>query len=969
MSQVVAIGRLKKTQRRFAAVLSWGFLIAPCGGYALAVLFGLASWDAPENNIAAFDVVALISLLYALGAAFYFYNYLQPINDWLMERQPETETPPWVHERLQKFSYYYWMFHLGYILISPFPYFGIGLFDVSGIESLATPFLFLTLQFAASALLGLPSYLLGLNLLGSMVSFVGLEKVQVSLRHRLLIIVGLVPLLTSAILAQYYWYRTEFVSFETLLVWAGLGAFTFFVATVSIQGMSQSLRPVREILEGSAQTERAEYAKHLKPHSVDEIGSLTQMLGQLFARLDDQDEQVRAIVDNAAEGIIVVDGKCVITTFNRAAENLFGYDDREVLGQSLAWLLPSLMDESGCIACELEQAHEVNGVHNSGRHIDLAVRISQMEISGQTMYTCLVADISEKKAAAKKAAQAESRYRHLVETAHDLVWSMDLQARWSYLNKAAKSIYGYEPEEMIGRYVRDFQLDEYSEQDMIAFTEMLKGKELVQHETAHVDVNGTVHYLSFNARAYRDADGNVLGVSGTARDITEQKAVERQLAYQAQHDALTGLANRRQFQQELERVVARVARSGASCALLYIDLDQFKYINDTLGHAAGDRLLIEFSALLKSHLREGDLLSRFGGDEFTVLLYNVDEAAAVKVADNLRLTVERYRFLEQGNVYNVSCSLGVSLIDNTTQSVDECMAHADLACHLAKTSGRNRSHLYQPDDHSKAGMEADMGRASRVKETLENDRMQVVYQPIASVSDGSVQDYEVLVRMRCDDGKIIMPGGFMPAAERFGLIHSVDRWMVTTAMRKLATLREAGQQVNFSINLSARAFDDDRLLPLIRELLQETQMMAQALTFELTETAAIGNLSKAVDFITELKDMGCMFALDDFGSGFSSFTYLKHLPVDKLKIDGAFVQNLAQSSVDQAMVRSMNQVAHALGKVTIAEFVENEQTLALLQEFGVNYAQGYYIGKPMDDLAGLENNLSAGMMPPAAMVQ
>ena len=968
MSQAVTVGRLKKTQRRFAVVLSWGFLIAPCGGYALAVLFGLAYWEGPENNIAAFDVVALISLLYALGAAFYFFNYLQPIIDWLEARQPEEETPNWVYERLQRFSLYYWACHLGYILISPFPYFGIGLFDVSGIESLATPFLFLTLQFAASALLGLPSYLLGLNLLGNMVFHVGLDKVQVSLRHRLLVIVGLVPLLTSAILAQYYWYRTEYVSFETLLVWAGLGGFTFFVAAVSIQGMSQSLKPVREILEGETFTERGEYAKHLKPHSVDEIGSLTQMLGRLFARLGDQDEQVRAIVDNAAEGIIVVDAKGNITTFNRAAESLFGYDDREVLGQSLAWLLPSLMNESG-IACELEQEREVHGVHNSGRRIELSIRISQMEISGQTMYTCLVADISEKKAAAKKAEHAESRYRHLVETAHDLVWSMDLQARWSYLNKAAKSIYGYEPEEMIGRYVRDFQLDEYSEQDMIAFTEMLKGKELVQHETAHVDHNGTVHYLSFNARAYRDADGNVLGVSGTARDITEQKAVERQLAYQAQHDALTGLANRRQFQQELERVVARVARSGASCALLYIDLDQFKYINDTLGHAAGDRLLIEFSALLKSHLREGDLLSRFGGDEFTVLLYNVDEAAAVKVADNLRLTVERYRFLEQGNVYNVSCSLGVSLIDNTTQSVDECMAHADLACHLAKTSGRNRSHLYQPDDHSKAGMEADMGWASRVKETLENDRMQVVYQPIASVSDGSVQDYEVLVRMRCDDGKIILPGGFMPAAERFGLIHSVDRWMVSTAIRKLAQLHEAGKKVNFSINLSARAFEDERLLPLIRELLSETQVAANALTFELTETAAIGNLSKAVDFIAELKEMGCLFALDDFGSGFSSFTYLKHLPVDKLKIDGAFVQNLAQSSVDQAMVKSMNQVAHALGKVTIAEFVENEQTLVLLQEFGVNYAQGYFIGKPMDDLLGLDSGLAAGVMPPAAMVQ
>ena len=964
MSQAVAIANLKRTQRRFASVLSWGFLVAPCGGYALAVLFGLAFWEDPANNIAAFDVVALISLLYALSAAAYFYHYLKPVISWLNAAPISSPAPPWVHERLQRFSRTYWMFHLSYVLISPIPYFGIGLFDVPGIESLAAPFLFLSLQLAASALLGLPSYLLGLNILGSIVSKVGLEKVQVSLRYRLLIIVGLLPLLTSGILAQYYWYRTEYVSFESLLVWLGLGAFTFFVAAVSIRGMSLSLQPVRDMLEGGANTERADYVKQLTPHSVDEIGYLTQMLGRLFATLNDKDEQERAIVDNAAEGIIVCDAQGVISTFNQAAESLFGYDDKEVKGRSLAWLLPSMVSDKGELRFTAQQ--EVTGVHNSGRKVDLSVRMSQMEISGKTMYTCLVADISEKKDAAKKAAQAESRYRHLVETAHDLVWSMDLQARWSYLNKAAKTIYGYEPEEMIGRYVRDFQLEEYSEQDFAAFKEMLKGKELVQYETAHIDRHGAVHYLSFNASAYYDAEGNLIGVSGTARDITEQKSVERQLAYQAQHDALTGLANRRQFQQELERVVARVARSGASCALLYIDLDQFKYINDTLGHAAGDRLLIEFSTLLKTHLREGDLLSRFGGDEFTVLLYNVDEAAAVKVADNLRLTVERYRFLEQGNVYNVSCSLGVALIDNTTQSVDECMAHADLACHLAKTSGRNRSHLYQPDDQSKAGMEADMGWASRVKETLENDRMQIVYQPIAAISDGTVKDYEVLVRMRCDDGKVILPGGFMPAAERFGLIHSVDRWMVSQAVRKLAKLREAGHDVNFAINLSARAFDDERLLPLIRELLEETQIAADALTFELTETAAIGNLSKAVEFISELKQMGCQFALDDFGSGFSSFTYLKHLPVDKLKIDGAFVQNLGQSEVDQAMVRSMNQVAHALGKTTIAEFVENEKTLEVLKDIGVDFAQGYYIGKPLEQFKA---DVSLGVMPPAVMLQ
>ena len=433
---------------------------------------------------------------------------------------------------------------------------------------------------------------------------------------------------------------------------------------------------------------------------------------------------------------------------------------------------------------------------------------------------------------------------------------------------------------------------------------------------------------------------------------------------------MTGLANRRQFHQELERLLARLARSGGSCALLYIDLDQFKYINDTLGHAAGDRLLVEFSGQLRKHLREGDLFSRFGGDEFTVLLYNIQLEDVMRVAENLRALVENYRFFEDGNAYSISCSIGITLMDDTTQSVDECMAQADLACHLAKKQGRNRCYLYRAEDQDKEGMQADMGWAARVKETLENDRLQVVYQPIASVTDNAVYDYEVLIRMLSDDGQVILPGGFLPAAERFGLIHSVDRWMVVRAIDRLADLHRRGENVRFSVNLSARAFEDDTLLPLIRERISHTGLNPRLLTFEITETATISNLSSAIDFIRALKEIGCQFALDDFGSGFSSFTYLKHLPVDKLKIDGSFVQNLLRSPVDQAMVRSMNQVAHALGKLTIAEYVENEATLNLLREYGVDYAQGNFIGKP---LASITLNRSGppatDPMPPAAMLQ
>ncbi len=935
-------------RRRFIAAASWGFLVAPCLGYGAAILFGMTQHATSEAMVWSGLLVMLLAFMLTVAAAIHFSFFLQPVLRWAAQHPTLGSAPAKIHRRIRRFTLDYWLLHIGYIVAAPFLLVTVGALENQYLAEYTAPSHFLLLQLVASILVGLPGFLMGLNGLGRLVAFVGLDRVHVSLRYKLVILVGFIPLLSSALLSQYYWWRTGYVSFETSVVWAALGLLPLVMALLAIRGMQQALQPVREMLETDGQVSHEDFSQ-LRPRSVDEIGYLTQMLAKLMRRLGDQDAQVRAIVGNAAEGIILVDDVGRIDTFNRAAESLFGYRFQEVRGRPLAWLLPSVVNLSGTPNV-VQGEQEVEGIHNRGRKIPMSVRVSEMELSGKKMYTCLVADISERKASQKQIIHAESRYRHLVETAHDLVWSIDLQARWTYLNNSARLIYGLEPEEMIGRPVRDFQMDDYAEQDFNAFTDILRGKELVQYDTAHVDKNGNVHYLSFTAKAYRDTDGNVIGISGTARDITEQRAFERKLAYQALHDSLTGLANRRQFQQELERVLARVARSGAMCALLYIDLDQFKYINDTLGHAAGDRLLVEFSNRLKAFLREGDLLARFGGDEFTVLLYNVDAQSALRVAENLRRRVEDYRFLEQGNVYNISCSIGLAMIDNTTVTVDECMAHADLACHLAKTQGRNRCYMYKPEDQDRSSMQADMGWAARVKEVLEKDQLQLVYQPIASVADGAVRDYEVLLRMLCDDGQVIMPGGFMPAAERFGLINQVDRWMVKRAIAELGRLQQAGEDLRFSVNLSARAFEDHSLLPLISDLLREHRVQPQTLTFEITETAAIGNLSAAVEFITALKALGCQFALDDFGSGFSSFTYLKHLPVDKIKIDGSFVQNMVHTPVDQAMVRSMNQVAHALGKITIAEFVENEETLRLLRSFHVDFAQGFHVGKPRQDI-------------------
>ncbi|MGA7801231.1 MAG: EAL domain-containing protein [Gammaproteobacteria bacterium] len=926
-----------------------GFLLTPAAGVGAGLLFGLTN---PDNVLTTLHGALLPAFLLAIVAwtTLYFRRYLRPLLEWVDSHPHAQNAPGHLQRRLGRFTRDYWSMFLLYALTTPAVFFAAvnHEFVIRDLPRFAN---FLLLQLAVAVLIGLPGYLIALDRLGRLVARLGLDTVQISLKSKTMLLGGFVPLLSYAVLVNYYWRDSGHLSLGLIALWGALALITGLVTVLSIRGMAQALGPVQDVLGRSGASTHGDLAR-LRPQSTDEIGVLTQTLSRLFRRLGDQESQMRAVVDTAAEGIVVVDEQGRIDTFNAAAEQLFGYLAHEIRGRSLSRLLPRLVAEGEAPPVSTGE-QELSGLHRNGRPIPVSVRVSAMHISGQPMYTCLVADITKRKSAESQLMDAQARYRDLVETAHDLVWSVDPEGHWVYLNGACRGIYGYEPDDMVGRHIHEFCAPQQADSDGAAFSDVLAGNELVLHETVHLDRQGSRHHLSFNAKAHRDEQGNIIHISGTARDITEQKAFQQQLAYQAEHDSLTGLFNRHYFQQELGRTVARTARSDSGCALCYIDLDQFKYINDTLGHAAGDQLLVEISELLDAHVREGDLLARFGGDEFTLLLYNVDSANALRAAEHFRVLFDNYKFFYDGKTFNITCSIGAALIDGNASSADEVLSHADLACNMAKAQGRNRINLYNPADRDKAGMAEDMGWAARVREMLERDRFQLVYQPIVSVNDGRVHDYEVLVRMVCDDGEVILPGGFMPAAERFGLIHSVDRWIVSRAINQLSTLRRRGHAVCFSINLSGKAFEDDALLPLIHDRLAETGLNPSWLTFEITESAAIANLSAANRFIHALKDIGCQFALDDFGSGFSSFTYLKHLPVDKLKIDGSFVQGLANTPVDQAMVQSMNQVAHALGKRTVAEYVENAETLKLLKAYGVDYAQGNYIGKPREALMNI----------------
>ncbi len=938
---------LRRIHRLLLGIVLGSFALAPIIGYTVAVAFGMVD----PLRLLAWPVWPALLAIY-LGLLGWMWHHFRHLFAPLRRRQPEAQ------QSLQGFSNSYWAFFLLYVLILPTVQYwlGAGMADTPRHAGLLQEIL---LQLVVAILVGMPGYLEALSLLGRAARHTGLARIHVSMRTKILLIGAYMPLLMTTVLLRYYWWRTGYLPMELWLAWLALGLAAFVMTLIAIRSLRQSLDPVQEVISNRGATDYLGMAQRLQPRSIDEIGYLIHTLGRLFHRLGEQESHMRAIFDHAAEGIIVTDSDGRIETLNPAAEHLFGYPAEAVRGQDIGWLLPDLDLPKLRREGRLDET-ELVGRHDAGTALPVSLRASSMQMEGRTYYTLLVADISERKATEQMLLEAEARYRDLVETAHDLVWSMDAEGRWTYLNDAAERIYGYSPAQMLHRHFSEFQAPESRERDTAAHAALREGKELIHYETVHLDRLGNRRYISFNARPQFDSEGRLVQITGTAHDITEQKAYEQELAFQAEHDSLTRLYNRHYFQRELEREVHRASRGHTRFALLYLDLDQFKYVNDTQGHAAGDRLLIECADLLRQHLREGDLLARFGGDEFTLLLFDVDEHGALRVAEYIRQLFENYRFLDEGRSFNVTASIGISLVDDEPIDADEALARADLACNIAKSQGRNRLHLFDPADRRKDGMAEDMGWAARVRDAFEQDRFKLAYQPIIAIDSGQIHDYEVLLRMTLDDGDVILPGGFMPAAERFGLIHQVDRWTVRHAMHTLSELRTEDSSVRFAINLSGRAFEDEGLLPLIHGILVETGLEPSALTFEITESAAISNLAAATAFIHRLKDMGCQFALDDFGTGFSSFAYLKHLPVDKLKIDGSFVRGMAEARVDQAMVQSMNEIAHALGKQTIAEFVENAATLKLLRRYGVDFAQGHFLSRPLTHISRFPENPRQG---------
>jgi len=518
-----------------------------------------------------------------------------------------------------------------------------------------------------------------------------------------------------------------------------------------------------------------------------------------------------------------------------------------------------------------------------------------------------------------------------------------------YCNPAFERMTGYIRDEVIGRNPRFLQGGDTEQDELGKLRAAIGAGGDYRGVLKNYRKDGTLFWNQLRMSPVFDERGSLTHYVGIQTDITESYNLTQQLSYQATHDSLTGLVNRAEFERYLQRALRRSHTDGSEHALCYLDLDQFKIINDSSGHIAGDELLRQLADVLKARVRKSDLLARLGGDEFAVLIEYCTLEDAERVAEVLRKAISEYRFQWDGKSFAVGVSIGLVPITALTVSMTEILKAADAACYAAKDAGRNRIHIYREGDAALSRRYGEMRWVSRINDALENERFVLRFQPIVPVlaTNSACWNYELLLSMRDGDGALVSPGAFLPAAERYGLSVKIDRWVVANAFAWLDAHPEELEQTELcSINLSGPSISDKNFLMFIIEQFDRMRVAPEKICFEITETAAITNLAGAKHLITTLKNLGCSFALDDFGSGVSSFAYLKNLEVDLIKIDGVFVKEICEDSVSRALVKSINDMGHAMGKRTIAEVVENQAIFEELRRIGVDYAQGYGIAAP-----------------------
>lgn len=687
---------------------------------------------------------------------------------------------------------------------------------------------------------------------------------------------------------------------------------------------------------------------------------------------DRAEEELRAaerrhglLADNATDMILVFDPSGTLTYASPASRELMGFGPEELVGRRprefvhaddheamvRARALVSRQDETVTVTIRIR--------HRDGHHVWVEARVrrvADLETGEMREGQAIVRDVSDRVAAdaalregVERIAAAEQRFRTAFEAAPIGMALTDLDGCFIQVNDALCAITGYTREELEEMSFAELSHPADAGRDDEMMQSLLSGEQNTYWmEKRYVDVVGQVVWVAVHATLVRASDGSPQHFLGQIQDVSERVRYEAQLQHMADHDPLTGLLNRRSFERELNQHIHRVQRYGPEGAALVLDIDRFKHINDTLGHNVGDELIVKVAQTLRTRLRDSDVLARLGGDEFAVLLPRGGKVEAEAVAESILASVRAQSVLTTaGRRRPITTSVGIALFgESDGLSAEEVLVNADLAMYDAKEAGRDRAATFSSQERSASRMKARITWAERIREALEEDRFTLYAQPIVELRSGLVRQHELLLRMLDEQGEVIPPAAFIGIAERFDLMQEIDRWVVARAIRHMGEQRRMGRDLVFEVNISGSSTGDPDLLTIIQRELADNEVDPVNLVLEVTETTAVSNIPRAQEFAQRLAELGCRFALDDFGAGFGSFYYLKHLPFDILKIDGEFVRSCTTSQTDQLLVRAAVDIARGMGKETIAEYVGDDETVELLRTLGVDYAQGFHVGRP-----------------------
>ncbi len=699
---------------------------------------------------------------------------------------------------------------------------------------------------------------------------------------------------------------------------------------------------------------------------LDLVTRLTQLAGIAIRRKQDEsalresEARFRSLFDNVVDGVYQAAPGGELLSANPALVQMLGLDDFAALGRcNMAEFFVDPKERARLVS-ELEAYGRVRHFEyqmrtRTGRVI-IVLENSRLVTDGDgrpLYFEGTITDITQRKAAERALFNEKERAQVTLQSIGDAVVTTDALGNIEYLNPVAEQLTGWEAREVQGTPIETIIVlrDELTG-DAVAnpVSRCLQEGRVVTiaDNVVLVARDGATIAIQDSAAPIQDRNGQTVGAVMVFHDVRQERQLHRRLAYLASHDLLTGFINRRELEERLSTVLGAVkAEPGKSAALLYMDLDQFKVVNDTCGHSAGDLLLRQLGDVLRARVPKTGALARLGGDEFAVLLPDFALPAAAEIAESLREAIAAFRFSWRDSALQIGVSIGIVPVEAGSESVATLMSAADVACYVAKDLGRNRIHVYEEGDAAERHQE--MLWVARITRALEEERFELYYQPIVPIGPGQGHwpHYELLLRMRDEQGQLVAPTAFIPAAERYNLMPGLDRWVVSHTLETLAYRGAPGTTpYTVAINLSGTTLNDARFLDFVLDELTAAAVVPGAICFEITETAAIANLGTVISFMRALKARGCRFSLDDFGTGLSSLTYLKNLPVDYVKIDGQFVRNVLRDAADECVVESIARMARAFRIQAIAERVESRDVMKRLGELGVSFAQGYFIAVP-----------------------